>query len=80
MPVRKKGDERSNDLLTTSEVCQRLKISQSKFYQLVKIYPLKYVGFGSMKRYDPDDIDAWIEHWKRPTPIRPDVEIEGGNE
>jgi len=84
MPVRKKvgyGKHNSEkDLLTTSEVCRRLGISQSKFYQLIKSYPLKYVGFGAIKRYDPNDVDEWVEHWKRPVSIRPDVKAEGKQE
>ena len=44
----------------------RLGVNVRYVRRLVAQKRIPYVKFGHLLRFDPDEIDAWIEHWRVP--------------
>lgn len=52
----------SSDLLTTTQVCETLNISKSKFYEMIKAIPLEPT-LKQPKRYSRHSLTAWVQKW-----------------
>lgn len=61
-----------NELLTVREACERLKVSRSHFYRMVREKQLPVVKLGErMTRVNSADLDQWVRGYK--TSVRTDV-------
>jgi excisionase family DNA binding protein len=61
----------SDRLLTAEEVAERLAVPVSWVYEHTRSGAMPSITLGRYRRYDADDVDAWLASCKRPgRPIR----------
>ena len=52
-------------LLTKNEVAERLSVSYRTVDRLVNSGEIKYIKIGKTKKFDPDDIDSYIQDGRK---------------
>ena len=53
-------------LLTAQEVAERLSVPTSWVRESTRSGAIPAVQLGRYRRYDPDDVEAWLQECKRP--------------
>lgn len=53
-------------LIDIAGVAERLGVSVRHVRRLVLEHRIPYLKWGRLLRFDPDEIDTWIETWRRP--------------
>jgi len=49
------------DLLTVDQICEKLKVKKSFIYDLTSRSQIPHIKVGRLLRFDPDEIDSWIQ-------------------
>jgi excisionase family DNA binding protein len=52
-------------LLTIKQTAERLQIKQSTLYSWAVNGTIPHLKLGRLLRFDPDDIDAWLQQHRR---------------
>ncbi len=55
------------DLITADAAAKKLGWSRYGLYKAVAKFGIPHLRFGDLLRFDPDDLDSWIEMQKRRT-------------
>lgn len=52
------------DLLTLDQICEKLKVKRSFIYDLTSRSQIPYIKVGRLIRFDPEEIDKWLQSQK----------------
>ena len=72
VPCRNHGSERalegmaSRNLMDISGVAERLGVSQRHIRRLVFERRIPFIKWGHLLRFDPDEIDSWLDDARQP--------------
>ena len=53
-------------LWTVDELCENLKLKKSSVYQMTSGKKIPVVKVGGLLRFDPDEIEQWLNEKRRP--------------
>ena len=67
-PTSPEPDHSNDQLLTIAQVAHRLNVEVRHIRRLVHERRIPYIKWGHLLRFDPDELQQWIDEYRRQPP------------